>query len=78
MKTIDKVNNILSKNNINLKLNEKNITMNMKELGVDSIAVMSIIVEIENEFKITLDDNKLINLKTAKDLIDAIEDSLKK
>lgn len=77
MKTIEKINKILSKNNISLKLNDSNIKKNIKELGIDSIVVMSIIVEIEEELKITLDDNKLMNLKTAKDLIDLI-DSTKK
>lgn len=73
MKTIEKINKILSKNNISLKLNDSNIKKNIKELGIDSIVIMSIIVEIEEELGIVLDDNKLMNLKTAKDLIDLID-----
>lgn len=77
MKTIDRINKILLKNNINSKLNETNIKKNIKELGVDSIVIMSIIVEIEEELNITLDDNKLMNLQTIQDLINLI-DSTKK
>lgn len=73
MNTIDKINTILAKNKINVKLNKTHLDQNMKQLGIDSITVMSIIVQIEDELGITLDNDKLINLKTVQDLIDAID-----
>lgn len=73
MNTIDKINTILAKNKFNVKLNKSNLNQNMKQLGIDSITVMSVIVQIEEELGITLDNDKLINLKTVQDLIDAID-----
>lgn len=73
MNTIDKINTILTKNKINVKLNKSHLDQNMKQLGIDSITVMSIIVQIEDELGITLDNDKLVNLKTVQDLIDAID-----
>lgn len=73
MNTIDKINTILAKNKINVKLNKSHLDQNMKQLGIDSITVMSIIVQIEDELGITLDNDKLVNLKTVQDLIDAID-----
>lgn len=73
MQTVEKINSILAKNNINLKIDESNINKSIKELGIDSIAIMSIIVKIEEELNITLDDEKLTNIKTIKDLVSIID-----
>ncbi|WP_412032180.1 acyl carrier protein [Malacoplasma muris] len=78
MSMIEKINKVLAKSTSNLKLNKSNMDKTIKELGLDSLELMEIIVQIEEEFKITLDDEKLVNLKTPNDLIKLVESTLNK
>ncbi len=78
MSMTEKINKVLAKSTSNLKLSKSNMDKTIKELGLDSLELMEIIVQIEEEFKITLDDEKLVNLKTPNDLIKLVESTLNK
>lgn len=78
MSMMEKINKVLSQSTTNLKIDKSNKDKTIKELGLDSLELMEIIVKIEEEFKITLDDEKLIELKTPNDLIELVEETLKK
>ncbi|ODV95909.1 hypothetical protein PACTADRAFT_49344 [Pachysolen tannophilus NRRL Y-2460] len=59
----------------NIKLPEK-ISVNAnfkKDLGLDSLDQVEIIMEIENEFSIIIPDDKADEINTVKDAIDLIE-----
>ena len=78
MSMTEKINKVLAKSTSNLKLSKSNMDKTIKELGLDSLELMEIIVQIEEEFKITLDDEILVNLKTPNDLIKLVESTLNK
>lgn len=44
-----------------------------EDLAIDSIDAVQLVMELENEFGITISDDELKNLKTVKDLVDCIE-----
>ncbi|MCV3743646.1 acyl carrier protein [Ureaplasma sp. ES3154-GEN] len=50
-----------------------NPATNLKSLGIDSLAAMDLIVDIEDELNVRLSDDELISIKTLKDLIEAFE-----
>ncbi|MGL4358030.1 MAG: phosphopantetheine-binding protein [Cetobacterium sp.] len=78
MEIINEVNKILKDKNINIVLSEANINKTFKEIGLDSLASMTVIVELEEKLGISIPDEKLMTMKTAKDLIESIESSIKK
>lgn len=61
------------------KFNEDDLTDNIlirEELGIDSIMAMEILVNIERTFDIKIDERKLQNVKTIKNLTDLIQGEL--
>lgn len=60
---------VAKKNNIKIDFN--NLDANMRSYGIDSLAALNLIVQVEEKLGITLDDNTLINIKTLGDLIKA-------
>lgn len=74
----NEINQALAKNNIKIKIDEKNLNLNLKDFGVDSISLMTVIVELENKLSIMLPDDELITIKTPKNLIDLIDKTLVK
>lgn len=77
MNIIKDINETLKKNNLHLKLEEKDCNKTLKELGVNSLASMTIIVDLEEKYGIQIPDDKLLKIKTPNDLINIIK-SLKK
>lgn len=73
MKIINDINEILKKNNIKMKLDNKNINENLKDLGINSLMSMTIIVDLEEKYNIQIPDELLITIKTPNDLIKIIE-----
>lgn len=75
--TIDQITNhinkILSKKNLSFKITQKNLNSNLKDAGIDSLEMMELIVEIEDELKIQIPDNELLELKTIQDLLNLIK-----
>ncbi|MGL5591387.1 MAG: phosphopantetheine-binding protein [Mycoplasmoidaceae bacterium] len=78
MEIMNEVNKILKDKNINIVLSEANLNKTFKEIGLDSLASMTVIVELEEKLGISIPDEKLMAMKTAKDLIESIESSMKK
>lgn len=72
---LNKINKIAKDLNINLSVENKDKTL--KELGLDSLAVIGVIVKLENELKIHVSDEVLSEIKTLEQLVAAIENAIK-
>lgn len=72
---LNKINKIAKDLNINLSVENKDKTL--KELGFDSLAVIGVIVKLENELKIHVSDEVLSEIKTLEQLVAAIENAVK-
>ncbi len=59
-----------------LLLDFSNESITLKDLNIDSLAAMNLIMEIEEKLSVTLDDEILINIKTLGQLIDSFEKKL--
>lgn len=75
-KIVNVIKKIAKENNINV--NFENKETNLKELGIDSLKLMNLIFKVEEELNITIDDNKLIHIKTLKDLEETLLETLSK
>ncbi|BAC44206.1 acyl carrier protein [Malacoplasma penetrans HF-2] len=71
------VNKVLEKNHSSLKINNKNINSNLKDLGLNSLDMLEMIVQVEEQLKISLPDEKLIEIKTPSDLLNLIQSTIK-
>ncbi|MEG1612602.1 MAG: acyl carrier protein [Clostridia bacterium] len=49
----------------------------IKDIGADSLDIVELLMEAEAEWKITIDDADVQNLKTIGDIVDYIEKSIK-
>ena len=72
---LNKINKIAKDLNINLSVENKDKTL--KELGLDSLAVIGVIVKLENELQIHVSDEVLSGIKTLEQLVAAIENAVK-
>ncbi len=45
----------------------------VKDLGADSLDVVELLMQLEEEFGITLPDSEMENLKTVQDIVDMME-----
>ena len=73
MTTFEKVSEIISKQ---LSINKDKIkeeTVMAEELGADSLDMVEVIMDLEDEFGISIPDEAIPNLKTIKDLDDYID-----
>ncbi len=62
---------IKSKYKIDVKLDTK-----ISELGIDSLDLLDLMVDVEKKYKITIDDSKLLEIKTVKDIVDSVSTKL--
>ena len=69
MNTEQRVLDILRKESKN-DLVSVETTTRLKELGLDSLALVVVVLRIESEFDITIPDDAVPNLVTVQDLID--------
>jgi acyl carrier protein len=60
-----------------VKFDTKDINRPLKEIGVDSLTGISIIVDTESAFNITIPDDKLTSIKDFNELIDLIAELVK-
>lgn len=67
------IKDVANKQNIHLNLSETSLDQPFKDMGVDSINVLGIIVAIEDKVGFRLDDSVLSNIKTINQLIKAFE-----
>ncbi|NMB10249.1 MAG: acyl carrier protein [Tissierellia bacterium] len=49
----------------------------MEDLRSDSIGLLELVMEIEEEFNLEIDDSQLGNIKTVQDVVDSIEEAIK-
>lgn len=56
-------------NGINIDFSD--LQKDLRSLNIDSLAAMNLIMQIEQELNVTVDDEKLITIKTLNDLIEA-------
>lgn len=64
------------KNHLDIDFN--NPQLGLRELKIDSLASINLIMQLEDELGVILDDDVLINIKTLQDLITAFENITKK
>ncbi|MDR3163681.1 MAG: phosphopantetheine-binding protein [Mycoplasmataceae bacterium] len=76
-KVIDAINQVVQERNIKLTVSSANKQMTLKELGIDSLEAMGIIVGVEQSLNVHLPDEILANMRTLGDLINAFEKQLK-
>lgn len=48
----------------------------LTETGIDSLDLLDLVVEVENNNNIKIDDEELLNIKTIKDIVKAIASKL--
>ena len=49
----------------------------VKELGADSLDVVEMLMNLEEEFSVTVPDEEAVNIKTVQDVVDLIENNKK-
>ena len=72
----DKVKKIVAKN---LSISEEKVTMEadfINDLGADSIDLVEIYMDLEDEFNLSIPDQDLPNIKTVGDLVKFIDSKL--
>ena len=73
MDTFEKVSDIIGKR---FELSETKITMDTtwEEIGADSIDLVDLISELEDEFDISIPDDSIEDLKTVGDVVNLIDE----
>ncbi len=56
-----------------------NVDLNtdIKSLGIDSLDLMDLILDIENKYKVTIPDEKLLKIEKIKDLVEILRNLIK-
>ena len=67
------IKDVAKKQKVNINLTEASLDQPFKDMGVDSINVLGMIVAIEDKVGFRLDDAVLSNIKTINQLIKAFE-----
>ena len=49
----------------------------IKDLGLDSLDIVTLIMAVEDEYGFTADDDEIVNLKTVGDVVKDIENATK-
>jgi len=60
----------------NIKVSEINLETTLEDLGLDSIDIIQLIINLENELEITF-DNTIFETKTVNELIEIIKQKIK-
>ena len=74
---MSKIEEIKSKLAAVLKVSELDTSANFKELGLDSLDIVELLLQLEEEYGIHFDDVDMTNIVTVQDLLDSIEKQLK-
>ncbi len=63
------------KDRLNDKLKGKELTLDsaFKDLGIDSLDLVDLVFEMEEELGVEFEDAELMNLKTVQDLVQLLE-----
>ena len=74
---IKRLNDIFQKQKINIDVaNSKYLDKKLVDFGIDSLSVLPLILDIEKDFNIHLDDDKLANITDLRSLLDLIYDTI--
>ena len=74
---LSKINKIAKQQEVNIVFDDSNKNMTLKELGLDSLSVVSILVGVEDELGVHLPDEVLGDIKTVEQLVDVFEKAKK-
>ena len=72
-KILNIIKKFAKKNKIDIDFDVSTYGIEFKNLGIDSITVLNILVIIEKQLGVRLDDSQLIKIKTINQLIDAFK-----
>ncbi|MCL1900990.1 MAG: acyl carrier protein [Firmicutes bacterium] len=73
MTTFEKVQNMLSEQ---LQVEKNKIKLEsdiLRDLNADSISLFYMVMSIEEEYKVSISDEKITQLKTVKDVVDFVD-----
>jgi acyl carrier protein len=69
---------VAKERNVKIDIKEKHLDTTLKELKIDSLEIMGIIVDAENQLNVRIPDDELGTIKTFNDLINAFNKQLTK
>lgn len=75
MNTLEEIKSALAKRLNVEKLDE---SAKLKDLGLDSLDIVEMLLQLEEEHDVHFDDVDMSNFETLKDLLDSIEKQIKK
>ena len=67
---IEKIKELCKNHNVNIVIDDQNKNKQFKDLGIDSLLVLTFIVEIEKELGKKLPDEILLKISTINELIE--------
>lgn len=73
-KIIEVIKEVCKEENIGIDFSNLNTTL--KDLKIDSLAAMNLIIKIEDKLGVMLDDEKLMQIKTLADLINVFNEKV--
>ena len=73
---LNRIIRIAKEQKLKVDLSVVNKDKTLKELGLDSLSVIGVIVKLENELKIYISDETLGKIQTLDQLVNAIEETL--
>ncbi|MBP5256811.1 MAG: hypothetical protein J6Y96_00450 [Mycoplasma sp.] len=73
---LNRIIRIAKEQKLKVDLSVANKDKTLKELGLDSLSVIGVIVKLENELKIYISDETLGKIQTLDQLVNAIEETL--
>jgi acyl carrier protein len=74
----DTIKKITNDRNVKVNITEATLNITLKEMKVDSLEIMGIIVDTENQLNVRIPDDDLGSIKTFSDLITAFDKQLNK
>ena len=74
---LSKINKIAKQQEVNIVFDDSNKNMTLKELGLDSLSIVSILVGVEDELGVHLPDEVLGDIKTVEQLVEVFEKAKK-
>ena len=59
------------------KNKEVTLESNLKDLGLDSLDVVELLMDLEEEFDVEFENEEMVSLKTVKDVVETIDNKRK-
>lgn len=74
---LEVINKVAKQQNLKVTLTEESKSHTLKDLGLDSLSVIGLIVGVEDELSIKITDEDLVKIKTVEQLVSALEKAKK-